>query len=310
MTLEKLKKTADKLKKETKEKKVKEEKEQAEVKKESDDKEVERVASALIPGASAEMLEYFKQNADMGADDINDGTKMPFLSIIQGNTKIRKPDGSRYNDGLLYHTVLEQAYESLDIHILRATNGFYSEKLNRKPDSKPTDYHHFIGAVIAFEYVPLVIDVKSTNVSDWWEFRDAVLRPIVKPTKKEIEDGVIPIPRPALTVRVTSKKETDKDNEWYNFKFELIRHEEDNSLAIVDLETLKKLEAMIPTFQDMFDSWLARKETDKQGNPINSSQYEEAEIIEGSEEPPHPAEPQTDSDDVVGQQVNVDDIPF
>lgn len=271
--------------------------------------EVQASKQAAIEAAqlSPEAMEYMNRHAATGASDLNTGVSIPQLRIHSTgvSTKNQLPDGSDPDDGQIFYTGDQQAFDSVNV-ILLAIKKCRLEQQN--DDGSTTMKANYLLAGLLDETLqPFIIYVKGMSYKKIWDLEDQ-LKPYV--TKRA---GGIPLSM--VKVTVSSQKEVVEQGKYKGqkknvFKFQLLMHESGQFPVLEgDGEKLAVLESSTQKAEDMLEQIISgkgmtEKEWNQQKNGDKVLEQTVAEtIVDGDVQP-------TNDDFDVSDDSVADDIPF
>lgn len=284
--------TADKLKKEREDKKASDDAVIAEVKKDVTPDEAE---TALSTGAEeAALAAFYKENAAVGMSNMGTGS-LPILKIIESNTKVELPDGTRPALGLFYYAETEQTFGPIEVHLLTCSRGYWAPSLDQNKQDQPK-YNQILAGVMADTNRPFVFYLSGKRLSPFWDWSRQELGKVTRQLK---------VPMFALTVELgtESVKNAPGQPDTHILTFKLIKDSEGKPEKVTDLEVLQMLKNAVGNAEEITNRIIMATEVNKDG-----SKKEHIQMAQEAVEPPHPALEQGPVDP--SQDVNVDDIPF
>lgn len=218
-----------------------------------------------------EVRDFYKDHAHVGVEHV-DQSKLPKLKLIQSNSEVELPDGTRPKLGSFHYAETDEIYDTLDAHILSFSRGFYTKSLNENAEKK-TSYSVIVSGLMADDHRPFVIFISGLRLAPMWDWAKDELS---KYTKKA------GIPVYALRTQFSSHKEKNsfgKDS--YILDFKVRTHEEDGRpILIEDLPTLERLNKQAEITKVAIENYIMAIECNKDG----SDKYQKVQQAEVSED--------------------------
>lgn len=243
--------------------------------------------------ANPTMAAKYAAAANKGSENL--AGQLPQLKIFTtGKGSDELADGKEPNNGNFFYTLDKTQFEELDIHILTVSKGFYALGL---PDPKQGNkrfpkFNQIVAGVFTDggEYKPFLMYFTGSKLSNLWEFG--------KDAKKFTSAG---IPMFALTVKITTKKQTNDYGYSWIPEFEIISDGEGNPTLIHDEEEFDLLEGKVDSMSEMIAQIIMSKGVDKNIGGRSDEQEEVVSVINSDDyevKDPGPAMPADNPDDL------------
>lgn len=229
-----------------------------------------------------DLYNAYKQNADLGAENL--GGALPLLKVhLAGrSSKNKLADGSDPDDGAFFYGPTRQQFSELEVHILAISKGFRTDGLNRQ-----NVFNQLMTGVIISDgdYKPFVMFLTGKKLAPMWAFG--------KEARRYTQKG---IPLFTLTVKLTTKSESNDFGKSWIVEFEIVSDKDGTPTLIHDLQEFNYLKDKVEEMKEVMDSII--------GNKSGEDQVEEA-VVEDvyKEEEEVKIEPEA-------EEANPDDINF
>jgi hypothetical protein len=246
---DKLRATAEGLKKNVEMKEQKEKTDMAELKNEL----------ATIQG-NPELMKLYQDNAKVGADNLSG--ELPLLKIYSaGKSKAELADGRKPTDGWFFYKPLQIQFETVTCHILTISRGFRAEgMLNQKTGKKDEPkFNQVMGGVIidGADLRPFVMYFTGLKLSNLWAFG--------KEAGKFTKMKPVPIPMFALTVKMgTDQRANSFGGDSWIATFEILKTPEGSPIVVTDPVLFEYLRDNVDKVEDTIASVIEAKSTEEQ----------------------------------------------
>lgn len=185
----------------------------------------------VAQGFDAEVLQVFKEDAEKGMDGIG-GTKFPTLRVyVEGWSNSELPDGSKPQDGNFFYDFTQEEMPEVHAHILAVSGGYYAKPY--REGNKPV-YTQLLSGVMFGDMRPFIMYMSGFHLSFMWEFFGQKVRPFTK--------GRVPVPMYALQIRMFTKKVANRDGKMINaIHYEVIKNDDGTPVVVNDPELIVAL---------------------------------------------------------------------
>lgn len=265
--IKKFEEVGQKLKAEVAEKQAKEEK----------GMEIAKNQLEAIQG-NTQLLKMYQDNAKVGAENL--AGESPLLKVHALNkSKSELADGKEPNDGWFFYKPTGEQFESPIVHILSISQGFRAPSLE---EGKKDQFNQIVGGVLVDDnedYKPFIMYFSGLKLRHLWDFS--------KELGKYTRGRPLSIPMFALSVKLTSEKQTTDYGKVWVVNFEVLKSEDNFPVLITDTGRFQVLRNMVEMIEDQIAALVqSRSAKEEEPTPVT--------VIEDS--------PQVD--------VNPADIPF
>ena len=242
--IDKARKIVDKIKAEVEAKKQEEEKTMTTIK-----NQIQTVVD------NKELAKLFNDNAETGAENLS-GTA-PTLSVFTaGKSQSRLADGTKPNDGWFFYKPTEEQFESVDVHILTVSRGFYAEGMSRPNKKTKQVWNQIIsGLIVSTEKpLPFIMYLTGKKLQPMWDFG--------KEARKYTRAKPVAIPMFTLFVRLkTHEEKTDFGTSWV-IDFKILKNDDDTPIVPTEVSEILRLKDLLEQGNTMIESIIANKEID------------------------------------------------
>jgi hypothetical protein len=246
---------------------------------------------SMLASADSNVLEFFKSNANVGAENLS--SSIPQLKITEPLSDNVDAAGNQVAPGTFFYAPTKEAFKEIDVAVLNISRGFWALDNQKEPRPKFTQ---LVGGIMLGSLQPFIMFVSGTRLPNLWSFGKEI-NPYTKSKQS-------PIPMMAFTVKLSLEKMKTDFGQNHVVKYELIRNDKGQPQIITDLELLTILKKGVDQTNEMFNSFIAQKEVDRNtGLPLAATPttYEAEVTNEGG---------QTNSvEDEVAENV-VEELPF
>jgi len=251
-------------------------------------------AIATLASLSGETANFFKDNAQVGAENLSGS--MAQLKITEGTSNNEGPDGRLVAPGNFYYSPTKESFKELEVSIVTMSRGFYSMDQSTPPRPK---FSQLVGGIILEGMKPFIMFVSSKRLNGLWDFGKEIA-PFTR-------NKNMPVPMMAFRVKLTLKRETNEKGQPYHVvNYELLKNAEGQIQITTDIDTLNFFKKSVIQFEDTFESFMEKKEINRDGSPVNK---EATRLIETDEYVPGEEVFHTEEAEVK-PVVDDDGIPF
>lgn len=256
---EKLKNTAEKLKKESENLVKTEEKSMSIVK-----SQLEKIDS------DHDLAKMYNDNALVGAENLSGNS--PTLSIFTaGKSQTRLANGKKPTDGFFYYKPTQEEFAELNVHIFSISHGFQAKGMKRSDGTIPMVFNQLMTGVFITaekEMKPFVMYLTGKKLNPMWEFgKEASLYTKRKP---------VAIPMFALTVKLTTKEETNEYGMSWVPVFEILK-ENGEPIVPTDLGEFVYLRDLVDGGKQMIDAIIKAKSSEDSDSVQDTKRLEEVD---------------------------------
>lgn len=202
-----------------------------------------------------ELEELLNQNANAGAENL--GGSLPILKIYApGKTRDLLANGNKPNEGWFFYKPTGEQFETITCHILTISKGFYAPSLENK--EKEVFNQIMAGVIIENNQLtkPFVMYLTGKKLSPMWEFGKLAARYTkAKP---------VSFPLFSLTVKLSTKEESNNFGSSYIPVFELVKAEDGQPMINLDKDELRYLRERVDMVEDTIENVIARKAGEQQ----------------------------------------------
>lgn len=260
---EKLKETAEKLKKNTK----------------TDDVAMASAKSALektraMIQANPELLAHMKEDAQAESEKL--GGSLPFLKVYVANKSTQLlADGTEPTNGFFYYVPTKEQYDVVHCHILHISRGFRMPAMvSESGDSKPKWNHIVSGIILNDEPKPFWLFISGqARLAKLWEFQ--------KGLRTFTQAGIPSFP---LIVKLTSGKGPDPkagQSRAMVINFEVEEGEGGQPQMVTNNEEYMALRKKVHELEVYVEAYILKKEVPE----VEKPQHVESETVKPDEIP-------------------------
>lgn len=228
----------------------------------------------------SEVLALFKDDAQLGMEDMGQGGSTPLLTLLSSQSNLIKNDekdasGNDLKIGRFFHSETRIQYENLEANILYIKEAQLPKF--QKPDELALNY--VIGGIIRDESkAPFILYIKGMSLSSFFAFKTDV--------QKLTSNKQQPIPMYALIVRIEKEvKESKGFGKVNTAKLNIVRSENGFPMIETDKDALMWLRAGYERIKGSINSLLENR--DETETSIDTSSAVDGQVEdEGSDDLP------------------------
>lgn len=221
------------------------------------------------------VLAEFKDDLELGTEDIGDGGALPTLKIttpLSQDNKLENGEDSKV--GMIYHTELKQDFEKLKVNITYAGEYQLPDYVTKKP--KMT---YILGGVMVADNSPFIAYVKGFSLQNMWDFTGEVTA-----IRNRYQVPMYPL----MIDLTTEKRPHDKYKAVDVWSFNIVRQDgvpvietnpERRSFLKNTVEMFREKIRQIVNLEDNNDPYVERNNTD-----LGLSEKEVLNALEGENE--------------------------
>lgn len=222
----------------------------------------------------SEVLALFKDDAQLGMEDMGQGGSIPILTLLGANSNVIKNDekdtsGNDLKIGRFFHSETRIQYEKLEANIL------YIKEAQLPKFQKPGEFglNYVIGGIIRDESkAPFIMYIKGMSLSSFFAFKTDL--------QKLTSNKQQPIPMYALIVRIEKEvKESKGFGKVNTTKLTIVRSENGFPMIETDKDALMWLRSGYERVKGSINSLLEKRDEE-------AVQAVDGEIEDGSDDLP------------------------